>query len=207
MQYILQAPDQYQITLEKYSSILEKTNQQLGLWYNPYGIAIGILAVLVAIIAIGVGYALWRNSKDQKDLFAQWLSEQEKIAKQNREDAKEAFSSLIEEQTQKLSSAVGDQKQIIEKEIDKLKKERAYISVSNSTSSTLSGLSATGPTGPGYTGYYSRIVTPWDTKELICTHCGKKFKYTEDSPIGSITLRSMVKTVYCTHCGGSNIIP
>lgn len=202
MQYILQAPDQYQVMLEKYSSVLEKTNQQLGLWYNPYGIAIGILAVLVAIIAIGVGYALWRNSKEQKDLFAQWLSEQEKIAKQNRDEAKEAFSSLIEEQKQKLTTAVGDQKEMIEKEIERLKKERAYISVSSSPSSSLLGLSATGPSGPGYAGYFSTL---WDTKELICTHCGKKFKYTDDGPF-SITLRSMEKTIFCTHCGKSNII-
>ncbi len=62
-QVLIQASDQYQVMLNNYASIIEKTNQQLGLWFNPYGLMIGILAVLVAIIAIGVGIALWRNIK------------------------------------------------------------------------------------------------------------------------------------------------
>jgi len=37
---------------EHYKSILEKTNNQLSLWTNPYGIMVGALAILFTIMAI-----------------------------------------------------------------------------------------------------------------------------------------------------------
>ena len=36
--------------MDEYVSILEKTNQQLNLWYNPYGIIVASLAVLFALL-------------------------------------------------------------------------------------------------------------------------------------------------------------
>lgn len=37
-----------------YIEILEKTNSQLSVWTNPYGIMVGIVSALTAILAIGV---------------------------------------------------------------------------------------------------------------------------------------------------------
>ena len=46
---------------------LEKTNQQLGLWTNPYGIMIGVLAVLFTILTIIAAVIIYRQSKDYKE--------------------------------------------------------------------------------------------------------------------------------------------
>ena len=67
--FITSAPTQYQIMLENYASILEKTNQQLGLWSNPYGIMVAILAFFLTVGSIFVAWYLWKNSKEQKDLY------------------------------------------------------------------------------------------------------------------------------------------
>ncbi len=63
---IAASPTQYQAMLEQYSSIVEKTNNQLGLWINVGNWFTTGLGVLVAIIAIFVGYAIWKNSNDVK---------------------------------------------------------------------------------------------------------------------------------------------
>src|SRR3989338_4010236 len=75
---MLRTPE-YQQMMNNYVSILEKTNQQLGMWSNPYGIAIAILSIFIAIIAICVGVALWRHSKEQKERFDKFLLEYEKV--------------------------------------------------------------------------------------------------------------------------------
>ena len=51
--------------VEKYSAdsnylqILEKTNAQLSLWWNPYGVLIAAVGILIAVLAIaGVYFAI-----------------------------------------------------------------------------------------------------------------------------------------------------
>lgn len=65
--------------LENYASIVEKTNNQLGLGVNLSTWAVTILSFLIAVIAIAVGWYLWKNSKEQKDLFELTLSQYKKI--------------------------------------------------------------------------------------------------------------------------------
>jgi len=50
-----------------YIDTLEKTNEQLALWSNPYGIFIAVLGVLFAILAIGFAVVLFRQSRDYKE--------------------------------------------------------------------------------------------------------------------------------------------
>ena len=76
---ISSAPDQCQAMLNNYASIVEKTNNQLGLWSNPYGLMVGILTLLMAIGAIFITYLLWRNSKDQKEITKQFFIEQKAL--------------------------------------------------------------------------------------------------------------------------------
>ncbi len=52
---------------EQYIQILEKTNQQLGLWTNPYGIMIGVLAILFTILTIVAAVIIYRQSKDYQE--------------------------------------------------------------------------------------------------------------------------------------------
>lgn len=58
-------PDEY----AAYIDILEKTNQQLSLWFNPYGLMVGALSILVALGAIVAGAFIFRLGKDYKDLI------------------------------------------------------------------------------------------------------------------------------------------
>src|ERR1700734_3271446 len=56
-----------------YEEILAKTNSQLSLWFNPYGILIGILGVLVAFLAIAVAFVIFKQSRDAKELIKESL--------------------------------------------------------------------------------------------------------------------------------------
>ena len=49
--------------VQNYINILEKTNQQLNLWYNPYGIAIAILAIFFAILALAAAFIIYRQGR------------------------------------------------------------------------------------------------------------------------------------------------
>lgn len=52
-----------------YIALLEKTNAQLGLWTNPYAIMVAALSVLIAILAIGVVYIIFRQGNDYRKYF------------------------------------------------------------------------------------------------------------------------------------------
>ena len=168
---IQQSLSEEQIINQNYVAILEKTNQQLGLWSNPYGIMIGGLALLIAILAIAVSIYLWWNSseqrKERKEEAANFFSNLEKIANKNIEEARKQYDELIAIQEKIIKSSTQNKKEL-EKELIELKKERASIGT-NITSSlgtatvwspaidslsgtTVSGTNIiTGITGPLYT--------------------------------------------------------
>lgn len=170
-----------QLMQQNYVAILEKTNQQLGLWSNPYGVIISILTLLIAILAIGVSVYLWWNSREQRkereEQTKAFFSGLNELANKNIEEAKKHYDELISAQEKILASSKANKKEL-EKELNELKKERANIGTSIgtavwggttnpltiSTSSNSVGASSlwtnggtvTGPTGPFYaktTGY------------------------------------------------------
>jgi rubrerythrin len=47
-------------------AILEKTNQQLSLWWNPYGVFVSSLGVLFTIGAVVAAYFLFRQSREYR---------------------------------------------------------------------------------------------------------------------------------------------
>ncbi|MHB1864297.1 MAG: hypothetical protein ACYCVL_15190 [Gemmatimonadaceae bacterium] len=47
-----------------YVALLEKTNQQLGLWSNPYAVMVATLAVLVAVLAIAAVALVYGQSSE-----------------------------------------------------------------------------------------------------------------------------------------------
>lgn len=184
-------PDQYKVMLDNYASILEKTNNQLGLWLSLSNLAVGILSVIIAIVAILVGYALWKNSNEQKKQFKEFLETQEKISKENitrleeslkkvREESEKKLEILINEQQKKLSSATVENKKEIQKAIDDLKKEKATVGIS------LGSIAGYQPVFPSYstvgpTGYSIPFVGTTTTSQLgpsvsmstsVCSRCG-----------------------------------
>lgn len=130
-------PDQYQKIIENYASILEKTNNQLGWWLNIGSFTVTVLGVMIAVVAVFVGYAIWKNSDDQKKQFRNFLVDQETFAKQKleefellskkgREEAEQKLEVLIKEQQKELNSATTNKLEI-QKAINDLKKEKATI--------------------------------------------------------------------------------
>ena len=198
---VVPIPDQYQVMLNNYATIVEKTNNQLGLWSNPYGLSIGILTALIAIGAVIVSILLWKNSKDQKDLFKSKMDEQEKLLRENIEDQRKEYDALIEEYKQKLSSAVdGSKKDILEKILMDLKREKASIG--------LSGISMSGVTGPiGSVPLASSFVTGAAfgiTKSIFCINCGREFKYFDNALVYRSAAIS-TRQVHCSFCGAANL--
>jgi len=206
--------------LENYSSILEKTNNQLGLWLALSNYTVTILGVMVAVIAIWVALALWKNSKEQKDKFESFLNSQEKlfrentikfeqIAKKGREDAEKKLDALIAEQQQKMSSATAESKKVIQKAIDNL--EAAKATVGTGFNINPSGyfpqlghhINSSGylpNTGikiapPGYNPYLVGNYDGYLYSDMMCATCGKTFDYVPSSSGNQI---------YCTHCGAIN---
>lgn len=196
------APSNSQQLMENYVAILEKTNQQLGMWSNPYGIAIGVLSLFIAIIAIGVAVALWLNSKEQKDRFNQFLSDQEKIIKLKGESIRKYESKLdvlIKEYETQLKST-GEGKKEIEKALNELKREKASIDAyinPGAALGTISGASVSSSNLPW-------ALTVESPRSLICSKCGKAFTYYNSSSLGSISL-TVTQRVYCSYCGHLNI--
>lgn len=209
------APNQYQTMLDNYASIVEKTNNQLSLGINLTSLSVTILSVFFAVIAIFVAWALWKNSKDQKDRMEQFFSEQEKIIREKNKNIKKfelKFENLINEYKEKLKGADGENKKQLEKAINELKKEKAsagaYIGFDSAIqfsptrfSDLASSISKYAATISGY------------EKTRICFKCGKAFTYRDNSnySLDSLAARSVldsgatVNIVYCSHCGEANV--
>ena len=202
---IMFSTPKYQQMMNNYMSILEKTNQQLGVWSNPYGIAIGILSIFIAIIAIGVAFALWRQSKEQKDRFNQFLADQEKIIKlknKSLEQVELKLNRLISAYEEQLKSATKNNKKEIEEAIADLKKEKASIGAYIGPAAALGTVS-----GPSIANYdFSQGASFMTNNSTVCTSCGKRFSYSMGTDILSSMVTIGSKTVYCSYCGHRNMV-
>lgn len=204
--------------LNNYVSILEKTNQQLNLWSNPYGLMVGILTLLIAIIAIAVSYALWRYSKEQRDRVNQFFAEQEKIIDEKNKQVQkveEKLNDLIKEYEKQLKSSTKQGKKEIQRTIEELKKEKARISA------YMGPVMVAGGTSAVHSAFFPQRNIDFyglnlnREKSMICTQCGKNFSYYEDSNDSILRGDSILnapygtpfkdKDVYCIHCGAKNI--
>ena len=196
---ISSSPSQCQVMLDNYASIVEKTNSQLGLWSNPYGLMVGILTLLMAIGAIVVAYLLWKNSKEQKEMTKQFFVEQEKLIKEKWEISEKTqsrfqskFKKLISEYEKKLKTADGKNNKQIQKAIDELKKEK--LSAEAYISPTL--VTATSKIYNNYVNDMSPTAAPIK-KTITCSQCGKNFLSTR--PVYA------AKIVTCPFCSTANI--
>lgn len=197
------APNQYEAMLNNYASIVEKTNNQLGLWTNPATLSVAILSALISLIAIFVAIALWKNSKEQKERINKFFSEQEKIIREKNkkiEAIESKFDKLINEYEKKLKAvdrADKESRKQIQETIDELKREKVSVGAYLEPASGLQCLSAFNiDSSP-----ISLFNLP---KSMICSKCGKSFKYYNDSSNADLLIIGE-KTVHCTHCGAPNV--
>lgn len=201
-------PTEYYKALENYASLVERTNNQLGLGINLSSLAVAILSVLIAAIAIGVAYYLWKNSREQKELFANLLEATKKRLEEQwqviLEQKKSDFDKSIKDLEIIKETTAQDAKNAIQNKIDEIKKEKESLPVEPylfSKSPYVSGASVLGSTS---------VMSAFDsilnsTQKMICTKCGKSFKYYDqrNSYLMSAAILSD-KSVFCSHCGAKN---
>lgn len=119
---------------QNYQQILEKTNSQLSLWWNPYGVFIAMLGVLFTVLAIVAAFVIYRQSKEYRDLIKNSLEEHkialDKLINEKNNQLKIYDASLdksIKEYTEQLKTVSKDSKEQIEKFITKLEEQKEYI--------------------------------------------------------------------------------
>lgn len=119
-------------TTQLYLTLLEKTNQQLSLWSNPYGVLVAVLSFLVAFLAIVAAFILYRQSREYRELYQKALKEYEGALQENLKktgiDAETKIQLFIDEKTKEIETLSGDTKKEAKKIISDLKKEKDSIS-------------------------------------------------------------------------------
>lgn len=121
-------------TVKNYQQILEKTNEQLSLWSNPYGLFVGMLGVLFATLAIIAVFVLYRQSKEYKDLINKSLQEHkltlDKLIEEKNNQLEIYNASLdksIMEYKEQLKTVSEDNQKQIKEFISKLEEQKEYI--------------------------------------------------------------------------------
>lgn len=207
---IMAAPGQYEVMLNNYASIVEKTNEQLGFWVNTSSLAVAILSALIAIVAIIVAVTLWKISKEQRDQIEKFFSEQEVIIREknkNIEKIESRFDDLINKYEDKLKAfgaADTESKKQIQQAIDELRKEKisagAYLApASGLQHHTLASFNSADTVGTSF--FIGR-------KSMICSNCGKSFEYPDDyHRFLSMNAAAVggAEIVHCSHCGALNV--
>ena len=179
---------------EQYFSILEKTNQQLSLWFNPYGIIIASLAVLFALLAIVASVIIYRQGKEYKERLDAFVTSYQgvldKLIKE-WQDKRDEIENRIEGYQDELASATDEQKKTLEAEIAKLKAQKD--SVSSDITSTVASIPASG-------GVLADLLGLPANKLHKCSQCDWGFMVTVPSQrIKGVTFYNA--TVKCPKCG------
>jgi len=206
-------PNQYEIVMKNYAEIVERTNQQLSLWTNPYGLMVGLLTLLITFLAIAVSFLLWKHSHDQKVRVEEFFNRQEKNIKEKAEifdnmlkerderaqKYEESFNNLIQEYQSKLKNANKENKKEIErleKTIDELNKNKASLG-SYQIPEVIEDMSSI----CDVYGFGNSIRT------INCYGCGKKFQYRDKTDMSTASvIFNKNKKVFCPHCGAENFV-
>lgn len=161
---------------EKYINILEKTNQQLSLFWNPYNTILTILTVLFAIFTIIFGAILYFQGKDYKQKIDEFFKEQREYAKKLMDKYKidletkyNKYNEKILELEEKRKALPKEQKQKIEeieKSIEELKTKKELFK------SQIDFIPPPAPTDFDF----SNISVLGGTNFHRCSHCGFGFK-------------------------------
>jgi DNA-directed RNA polymerase subunit RPC12/RpoP len=84
-----------------YVATLEKTNQQLALRFNPYGVMVGALSALVALLTIAAAGIIYRQGSEYKRTLGEAIKEQARTYQQKLDDellkAKGVFDGFMSE--------------------------------------------------------------------------------------------------------------
>ena len=171
-----------------YIEILEKTNSQLSLWLNPYGVMIGALGTLFAVAAIVAGVLLFRQGKEYRDLIETSIRKYEGVlgalVKEKLEAVEGAFERQLKDAQAKLAAELDEPKRkALERRIAEIEQHQALLKSVHSASvtdistlnlrGTIMGTAWPGAWGLGSLGSLGVVradVLPGERRK--CTKCG-----------------------------------
>ena len=85
-----------------YIDLLEKTNQQLSLWSNPYGILVMVLTFLVAFLTIVAAYVIYRQGQEHKKYYRNAVDEYKNTLTEKLQEISNEAEKKSEEVVKKL---------------------------------------------------------------------------------------------------------
>jgi DNA-directed RNA polymerase subunit RPC12/RpoP len=202
---IISQYNQYQDMLDNYASIVEKTNQHLSIWVNPYGIMVGVLTLIVAIMAVVVAWYIWKNSKEQKDLFKKSLRSHQEILNAQAVIFKEQIQKQIEKSIQDLKNikdiqdSANEKNMKIQEQIDELTKKKEELvsglryGVKDESYSVL--------TRPFFITDVSLLS---DNGSIYCVRCGRQFYFSGNKKRLGYTITKEI--IHCPYCNAENLV-
>src|SRR5712692_10296532 len=117
-----------------YIRLLERTNQQLSLWWNPYAVMVATLGALFAVLAIVAAVIIFRQGREYRSLITRSIAEYQGILNAFIEEKNREIEVMgtrvtkdLERATTELKTATGAQKARIETEIANLKKVKESL--------------------------------------------------------------------------------
>lgn len=196
------------ILMQHYVDLLEKTNQQLNLWSNPYGVLVAILSTLFTVLTVVAAFIIWKQSKEQKEAFKEALKNYETGLEESLKkigiDAGEKIQSFIEIKTTEINTLSGDTKKKAEKILNDLKNEKESIgsriqfssmrnnpiAFGNGSSVTAGGWGGSG----GWSGYSGWGGSGVGLTSSYCPNCG--------APVNISELNISPSSIsFCRNCG------
>jgi hypothetical protein len=199
-------------TIVLYQDILEKTNSQLSLWLNPYGLLISALGILFTCLTIIFALILYRQSSDYKKTINQSIINYQtildKLIKESQDQTKlyleradERFTEKISNYKKELQNATYDQKKILEEKLRQLEIQKNNISEKINKITVRPDLT-----------YFNSFNSPLlKNSTHKCSKCSKDYQI-EDSftlsginSFGSSSPFGFTKTTKCPFCDQRDI--
>lgn len=185
-----------QETLKAYQEILEKTNSQLSLWWNPYGILIALLGVLFTIFTIFAavviffqGRAAKKLLQDTLDNYSSILNEFVKEKNEELEEKKQKLQLEIDTLKEEVNESSLDENKYIQKQIERLQKEITALDKRKSSE-------------PGPAKYYSNTIGfESRTRDITCPKCNVTFKFPGAVGLSNLKLVKGIGHLNCPSCG------
>jgi len=182
---------------QPYQEILEKTNQQLSLWSNPYALMIASLAILFTLLTIIAAVIIYSQGKEFKAKIDSFLQGYKELLETLVKDWETRLSQIDKKSVdyqKQLETATGEQKKLIETELNKLKNERD--SVSSRIATTVVPMPSSGSMFSFGTNRFHK-----------CSQCGRGFYVDNSNSVFAFGGGS--KTVTCPNpkCGNVDELP
>lgn len=209
-----------------YLALLEKVNDQLSLRWGPLEVIATLMAAVVAVLGlvfaggtVMAGWLLYRQSREFREQSEQSIREHRAIlgaiVETWRRETDAAFEakmaeydkSIVEQQAKlhALTGASAEQREQVERDIERLKRERDAASASELEKI---GGAAGAPGLGGFTGTFPvpgrRMSGFLAAERHFCTTCGREIPVPEAPPGTAEHAIPGTREIFCAHCGAKN---